>query len=124
MSAVDVLAVMDATAATIGKLGAKGLAYAADLREARAAVAEAFAERDELIARRQQDMAILDAIRDAVGGGPYDTIATRVAELIDKAETAAKIIANAVTAGQIGGQYSEHASALLAALARVQGGQS
>jgi hypothetical protein len=47
MSAVDVLAVMDANADRMAKLGATGMAYAADLREARAAVAELIAADEE-----------------------------------------------------------------------------
>lgn len=62
-------------------------------------------------ARRQEDMAILDAIRNAVGGGPYDTIATRVAELVDKVDSALTL-----------GWSDTAARELRAALARVQGG--
>lgn len=86
MTAPDVLAMMGESAEELSKhSNACGVDDGAELREASAAVAELYRERDELIARRQEDMAILDAIRN-VAGGPYDTIAKRVAELAEAAK--------------------------------------
>jgi hypothetical protein len=45
-----------------------------------------------------------------------------VAELIDKADTAATLLSNLIAARQVDDRYSGHVTDLTAALARVQGG--
>lgn len=44
-----------------------------------------------------------------------------VAELIEQAETAAKILHNVISAGQVGNGYAAHVLDLRAAIARVGG---
>lgn len=73
----DVLAVLEECRVYVEVESDFGPAY----DEALAAVAQVYAQRAEYAARLQEDRAILDAIRDAAGGGPYDTIARRVTEV-------------------------------------------
>lgn len=56
------------------------------IRDARAEIVRLRGEVEELKTRRAEDVSILDDIRDAIGGGPYDTIAKRIRKAIAPAE--------------------------------------
>lgn len=49
----------------------------------------------------------------------YEKARAAVAELIDKADTAATVLSNLIAAGQVDAGYSGHVTDLTAALARV-----
>lgn len=53
----------------------------------------------------------------------FDERDAAVAELIEKADNAARILHNAIAAGQIGAGYQTNLDDLRAALARMHGGQ-
>jgi hypothetical protein len=86
-------------------------------------------QRDDLTRRLEEDRGVLDSIRTAMGGGPYDTLAKRIADMADqRAELLAALKAmvgcwQSVCAGQKWDpDHVTEATNATAAIAKCEGG--